>query len=186
MKNFLVLALTILTLGQTQVAQANIYEHLPYFRDILECGPTAKYEITKIKKYLEKNINDILYDPNIGDLTYSKMRQIKKQLAKVRIRCSDHRSMCKSKDGHYLLGREAHILKFGIRICYENIRTLYGKSGFCKLASTVLHEAGHSADVPMDPNHNDGPNGDPVYRLGKAAYDHCLNAEKGRSLAPKI
>ena len=135
---------------------------------IKKCTANETSEISSARNFLRSNLDTIL--GNVSGLTGQDKRKIKRKVKNINIKCLDHRRVCKKRDN--VVGVERNIFKTSIVLCYERIRNM-GNSAFCGLADTILHEIGHSAGVSKASNHNDGPNGDRVYRLGDAAENLC-------------
>ena len=156
---------------------SNLYAD--YSSRIKNCSPGAKKELSRVRKFLTENIDEVL--DKTADLTRKEMKKIKKRLKKIKIRCSDQKAFCKGKT----LGMERSLFNIAVDICYRRHQQNYDNNAFCKLADTVIHEIGHSAGVKKDPKHNEGTFSDRVYRLGFGGSDLCEEMGLDRRIAPR-
>lgn len=132
------------------------------------CGTQARMEVARSLDFLQDRLETIL--ANVGDLTNKEKRKLRRKIDRVNIKCFDHKKLCDRAD---LMGVRRHMLKKAVGLCYNNIRAGEGTDGFCELTEVLMHEMAHAASVDKASNHNDGPNGDRVYRTGWAAGTLC-------------
>ena len=157
----------------------------PLYADkVRRCNKGETHDVKRARSFLKANISEILSDPSISDLSRREKRVVKRKLSTrpvikgVAIKCMDDRRVCKDR----ILGVERAPFNKRIVVCYQEIKSLFGNQSFCMLAETILHEIGHAARVKKGADHNQGPNGDRVYRLGQSARKICQKYGLERSL----
>ena len=107
----------------------------------------------------------------VSDLTARDKRRLRLKIHTTNLKCMDHKRVCRDSNRG---GIDRHLFNSAVVVCYNNIRDALGGQAFCKLADIVLHEIAHSAGVNKTWGHNNGPNGDRVYRTGESAYSRCV------------
>jgi len=137
-------------------------------QQIKDCGLGATREIEDALGFIHSNLETIM--TNVGDLTNNEKDRLRRKIDRVNIKCKDHRRVCRNATRG---GISRHLFDAAVVVCYNNVRDIMGGQAFCSLADVIVHEIAHTANVSKDHGHNDGPNGDRVYRTGNAARLLC-------------
>ena len=93
-------------------------------------------------------------------------------------------------NGHLLFSREGcegsltglarTVFGSKILLCTNNMKKFQYK--YCNVVEVMTHEFAHHIGVSSAKDHNDGPNGDAVYRWGYAMRDFCVAEGRQRLL----